>query len=152
MKVSSEFLRYCLVGMVNTLAGISTAYILLNLLSQSYLISTTGAYIVGVIVSFSLNKIFTFKYCEDTHCFVLFFKFVLSMLPSYVVAYTLGWLVSKSVVWLPFMHNLVLDITSFFSIQETKVLDNFAVLVSMFIYLLLGFFVNKYFVFKKNKP
>ncbi len=150
MRVSGEFIRYCLVGVINTLAGISTAYISLNVFSQSYLASSAYAYIVGISVSFCLNKIFTFKYCEDTNCWILFFKFLITMLPSYAFSYFLGWAVSKGLVFIPILSKAVIKLSRTFSVSEIKVLDNIAIIISMGIYLILGFLVNKYFVFKKK--
>ena len=150
MRISSEFLRYCIVGILNTIAGISTAYVILNVFSQPYIVATIGAYIVGVSVSFLLNKVFTFKNCDETNCVLLFAKFVVTMLPSYAVSYFSGWLFSKSITLIPYCHNAILKFSNLFGIEEHRVLDNFAILVSMIIYLLLGFFVNKYFVFKKK--
>ena len=150
MKVSGEFIRYCLVGGINTLAGISTAYIVLNHLSQTYFVATACAYIVGICVSFTLNKVFTFKYCERVNCWILFLKFVLTMLPSYIVSYYLGWACSKVFITIPVLYSSALKIARILAVSEDKLSDNIAILVSMGIYLLLGFVVNKYFVFKKK--
>lgn len=151
MIISKEFIKYCLVGLLNTLAGISTAYICLNILSLSYLISTAMAYVVGIIVSFSLNKKFTFKDESDKHL-ILFAKFVLTMLPSYVLSYAAGWQVSKYFFSLPKYKDFCLKLFTGGCITHDKMVDNFAVLISMFIYLILGFVVNKFLVFNgKNK-
>ncbi len=153
MKIPKEFIKYCLVGMINTLAGISTAYICLNILSQSYLVSTTAAYITGIIVSFTLNKVFTFTN-KSKKIALLFFKFVITMLPSYALSYYLGWLLSR----LFEKFNFYIAIEKFagltFNISEQKVSDNIAIIISMTIYLILGYAINKYIIFthKKSKP
>lgn len=152
MRVSKEFIKYCLVGIINTLVGLTTAYTLLNLFSFSYLASTAAAYIVGIITSFILNKIFTFKDKSENHL-QLFTKFALSMLPIYVISYFLGWLTSKIVFSVTFLDNAADKIAGAMLITHDKITDNFAILISMTIYLLLGFFANKFLIFnKKNKP
>lgn len=151
MRTSKEFIKYCLVGMLNTLAGISTAYICLNLISLSYFISTAMAYVVGIIVSFYLNKKFTFKDESENHIY-LFIKFVLTMLPSYIFSYTAGWEVSKYIFSLPKYKDFCLKLFTQDCIPHDKVIGNFAILISMLIYLILGFAVNKFIVFNgKNK-
>lgn len=150
MRVSKEFIRYCLVGMINTFAGLSTAYVFLNVLSSSYLVATAMAYVVGIIVSFSLNKIFTFK-DESKNYLVQFLTFVFTMLPSYVFSYFSGWLVAKFIFKLHFALVLECKISALTGIMPAKVSDNIAILISMVIYLLLGFAVNKYLVFKNQK-
>ena len=150
MKISGEFIKYCLVGVVNSLVGISTAYILLNPLRLSYFISTIGAYMTGIIVSFFLNKTFTFKF-EGGNNFVLFAKFALSMLPCYVISY---YLIS------PFLTKLILKVNfiyltadwffSLFGVTPDKIVDNSTIIVSMGVYLILGFSLNKYFIFHKK--
>lgn len=152
MKVSKEFIKYCLVGIINTLAGLTTAYVLLNLFSCSYLTSTAAAYIVGIIISFILNKIFTFKDTSTNHL-ILFLKFSLTMLPSYVISYFLGWQISKTIFNITIFNDLAYKITEIIPITYDKISDNFAILISMMTYLLLGFSINKFLIFnKKNKP
>ena len=53
--ISKEFIKYCLVGIVNTTVGCLTAFIALNILHFNYYVSTTLSYITGVSCSFILN-------------------------------------------------------------------------------------------------
>lgn len=149
MKVSEEFIKYCFVGVINTLVGLTTAYTFLNLFSCSYLISTAAAYVVGIIISFILNKIFTFKDKSSEHL-MLFTKFALTMLPSYAISYFLGWLTSKAFFSISILNALANKITEIIPMTHDKITDNFAILISMTIYLLLGFLVNKFFIFNKK--
>ena len=151
MKISGEFIKYCLVGVVNTLVGISTAYILLNPLRQTYTVSTIGAYIVGIIVSYILNKKYTFKF-EDGNNFILFFKFAFSMMPCYVISYyILSPFLTKYLFKIDFIYEFSHWFFSLFSVVPEKVLDNLTVIISMGIYLVLGFTLNKYFIFRKKQ-
>lgn len=150
MKISGEFIKYCLVGIVNTIIGISTAYILLNPLHQSYTVSTVGAYITGIIVSYIMNKTFTFKFKEGND-FVLFAKFALSMLPCYAISYYLiSPFLTKLVLRIEIFNNLANWFFSFFGVAQDKVLDNSTIIMSMGVYLILGFSLNKYFIFRKK--
>ncbi len=53
--------KFLLVGVINTLVGTGTMFGLYNCLGCSYWVSSAGNYIVGSIVSYFLNKYFTFK-------------------------------------------------------------------------------------------
>ena len=54
-------LKFLLVGVVNTLIGTGTMFLLYNLAHCSYWVSSAANYVVGGIVSFFLNKYFTFQ-------------------------------------------------------------------------------------------
>lgn len=59
-KITQSF-KFLLVGVVNTLIGTGTMFSLYNLAHCSYWVSSAANYIVGGIVSFFLNKYFTFQ-------------------------------------------------------------------------------------------
>ena len=54
-------LRFLLVGVVNTLIGAGLMFLLYNVANCSYWLSSAVNYVVGGIVSFFLNKYFTFE-------------------------------------------------------------------------------------------
>ena len=68
-----------MVGVINTLVGTGLMFILYNVFSVNYWISSASNYIVGSIVSYFLNKYFTFKNKE--RCW----QHLISNIPSYFV-------------------------------------------------------------------
>lgn len=56
-----SMLRFLLVGVVNTLVGAGIMFLLYNLAGCSYWLSSAANYIVGGVVSYFLNKYYTFK-------------------------------------------------------------------------------------------
>ena len=54
-------LRFLLVGVVYTLIGAGIMFLLYNVANCSYWLSSAANYVVGGIVSFFLNKYFTFE-------------------------------------------------------------------------------------------
>ena len=54
-------IKFLAVGVVNTLVGCGTMFLLYNLAHCSYWVSSAANYVVGGIVSFFLNKYFTFQ-------------------------------------------------------------------------------------------
>lgn len=56
-----QFVRYCLVGLVNTAVGLSLIYACMLFFNLPPGISNAIGFAVGVCVSYVLNKRFTFK-------------------------------------------------------------------------------------------
>ncbi|RHW42602.1 GtrA family protein [Neobacillus notoginsengisoli] len=61
LKRTSPFIRFALVGVVNTAAGLFIMLFLLNVFSVSYWLSTFTGNVVGAVISYFLNKAFTFE-------------------------------------------------------------------------------------------
>jgi len=56
-----RLIRFGLVGLLNTGVGLGTIYLLQNGLEWDYRIANIIGYVVGIIVSFTLNRAWTFK-------------------------------------------------------------------------------------------
>ena len=81
----ATFLRFILVGVVNTLVGTGVMFALYNLAHCSYWFSSAMNYVVGSVVSYFLNKYFTFKRSERDPKMVL--RFIVNITVCYAVAY-----------------------------------------------------------------
>lgn len=57
----AAFLRFLLVGVINTLVGSGVMFLLYNLARCGYWFSSAMNYVVGSVVSYFLNKSFTFR-------------------------------------------------------------------------------------------
>lgn len=55
------FLKFVLVGVINTLVGTAVMFLCYNALHLDYWFSSAMNYVVGSIVSYFLNKYFTFQ-------------------------------------------------------------------------------------------
>lgn len=60
--IDKKLLTFLLVGIVNTLVGTIIMFGLYNLAGCSYWVSSAANYIVGSILSYVLNKRFTFRH------------------------------------------------------------------------------------------
>ena len=77
-----------LVGVVNTLVGIAVMFFCFNVLAWSYWVSSALNYMVGSIVSYLLNKRYTFQQKgNDWHTV---WKFIVNVSVCYVLAYGLA--------------------------------------------------------------
>ena len=55
------FLKFILVGVANTVFGTAIMFIMYNVFGVNYWISSASNYVCGSILSYFLNKYFTFK-------------------------------------------------------------------------------------------
>jgi len=133
LKLNSTFSRFILVGIINTLVGTSIMFIAYNFLHASYWISTFLNYFIGSIVSYLLNKYFTFKQKEKSMKEILLF--ILNIAVCYFVAYFLA---AKIIAYL-------------FSEYSIVVVDNLSMLVGMVLFVVLNYFGQRFVVFSKNK-
>ena len=117
------FLKYLLVGIINTIVGYGIIFFLM-FVGVSPEISNIVGYAVGISVSYVLNKIYTFQ--SKAHPKKEFPKFVLSLLASY----TLNFL------------TLVL------CIHILKINPYISQIISGAVYTLSGFVFLKYFAFR----
>lgn len=88
-KIRSLFdgsmIRFIIVGVINTVIGTAIMFGMYNWLGIDYWISTSSNYILVSILSYYLNKYFTFKNKEKSFSQVL--KFALNIAVCYFIAY-----------------------------------------------------------------
>ncbi len=128
-----QFLKFLLVGVANTLVGSVVMFGLYNLAGCSYWISSAMNYIVGGVVSYFLNKHFTFKVTGTSATQV--FRFALNIAVCYLVAYKLA----KELIY-------VLLAGASVTMQ-----DNVSMLVGMALYTGLNYLGQRFFAFKAPK-
>lgn len=126
LKSFNQFIRFCLVGFSNTLLTMLTVWILLKILYRSDYFSNIIGYLVGLINSFIWNRKWTFK--NRLKVRVTIFKFIVIFAISYL--FQLG--------------NL------FILLHFSKIDPYICQLLSIFIYTLLNFLLNKFYTFKSN--
>lgn len=128
----NSFVRFLLVGVSNTLLSLLLMFLLEDL---GYWPSTAIAYVAGAILSFFLNRYFTFR--SEERFWRSAGKFIVNVALCYVIAYTvaqplIGWLLSGtaiSAVW-----------------QE-----RIAKVAGMCLYTLINYFGQRFFAFRKGK-
>ena len=79
------FWKFVLVGIVNTLVGTGVMFAAYNLLHLTYWVSSASNYVVGSIVSYFLNKYFTFQNKERS--WKQLGMFVINITICYLLAY-----------------------------------------------------------------
>lgn len=122
--------KFILVGIVNTLVGAGIMFLLYNFAGCSYWISSTANYIVGGIVSYFLNKYFTFKNKDKNWQQVC--KFVVNLIICYVLGYGIAKIVS----------DLLL------SQIDQVIRENVAMIVGMCLYTVLNYVGQRFWTFR----
>ena len=124
-------IRFVLVGMINTLVGTAVMFSFYNIFHFSYWVSSAANYIVGSIVSYFLNKYYTFEN-KERNC-----KIVVRFIINISVCYLLAYGIAK-----PLTARLL-------SSMPLKVQENGAMLVGMGLFVVLNYTGQRYFAFRK---
>ncbi|MGI5069706.1 GtrA family protein [Treponema pectinovorum] len=131
--IDVKLLKFLIVGVINTIVGAGTMFLLYNLAHCNYWFSSACNYIVGGICSYLLNKYFTFKNHKKGFCQII--QFVVLLVICYLISYVLA----KYFIYL------------IFSSQSIKVKDNIAMLTGEFLYLAINYLGQRLVVFKNKE-
>lgn len=129
----TTFLKFLCVGVVNTLVGAGIMFCLYNIFHVSYWISSACNYIVGGMVSFFLNKHFTFQSRKKSVAHVLLFCGNLVL--CYFIAYGLA---RPFVTWMG-------------RTWEVSVRDNVSMLVGLCMYTVLNYIGQRFIFLERSK-
>lgn len=127
-----KLIKFVIVGIINTLFGTAIMFGLYNLAGCSYWVSSAANYFFGSILSFFLNKYFTFRNKEKSWRQVL--RFVINILVCYLLAYG----IAKPVIL------YVLSGTS------KKIQDNIAMFAGMCLFTGFNYIGQRCFAFKEK--
>ena len=128
-----SMLRFLLVGVVNTLVGAGIMFLLYNLAGCSYWLSSAANYIVGGVVSYFLNKYYTFKNTERSWKQVL--RFALNVAVCWLLAYGIA-------------KPLALRLLAGF---DEKLQTNAAMLAGLCLYTALNYLGHRVFAFRAKE-
>ena len=123
-------IKFIFVGIVNTIVGTGVMFLFYNVLGAGYWVASASNYIVGSIVSYFLNKYFTFKNNEKSLKVIV--RFVINISLCYIAAYGLA---------KPVAYRILEGYSK--SIQE-----NIAMLIGMCLFVGLNYIGQRFVVFK----
>ncbi len=129
-----EQCRFIVVGVINTLIGAVAMFIAYNLFHLGYWLSSAMDYIIGSIFSYFANKHFTFKSEKKSAKEVI--RFVINILACFGLAYGIA---------KPAMGWLLADIE-----LSVSVFEQICMFFGMGIFIVLNYFGQKFFVFRKR--
>lgn len=125
--------KFILVGILNTVVGAGIMFLFYNCFNFNYWISSASNYILGSILSYFLNKYYTFNKKEKS--FLEIIKFIINISLCYLIAYGFA---------KPFVLFILKD-------ASVLVRDNIAMLVGMGLFIILNYFGQKFLVFRERK-
>lgn len=131
--LDASVIKFLLVGVINTLVGTGIMFLLYNLAGCPYWPSVCANYICGGIVSYFLNKYFTFQNKERSLAQVG--RFIVTVAACMLIAYGLA---KPAVRWV-------------LAGAGEKVQENVAMLVGMSLYTVLNYFGQRFFAFKSRE-
>lgn len=125
-----SMMRFLLVGICNTLVGTAIMFGLYNLAGCSYWTSSAANYILTSVLSFFLNKYFTFKNKENSLAQCL--RFLINIEACYLIAYGIA---------KPVCATLLAG-------AAPVLRDNVSMLIGMCIFTVLNYFGQRFFAFR----
>ena len=131
--LDKTFWKFIMVGVINTIVGTGVMFLCYNVLRCSYWISSSMNYIVGSIVSYFLNKYFTFQ--NKQRSWKIIGKFILNISICYLIAYG----VAK-----PLAAHILRS-------QSIRIQENGALLVGMCLFVGFNYLGQRFFVFKEDR-
>lgn len=135
MRLNNSFIRFLLVGVLNTIVGLGLTYVFFNGVHFSYWVSTFLGNACGAIVSYFLNKSFTFKSDKSNKKSMPLFVAVI------LVAYFFSFGVSLGLTHLIFNHSQLLSPT---------LTHDVAILLGSGIYTITNYIGQRFLVFSKK--
>ena len=127
------FFRFIIVGIINTLTGSAIMFILYNIAGAGYWFSSAANYVVGSILSFFLNKYFTFS-VRQWSVFMIF-TFIVNIAICYGIAYGIA---------KPAMNYL-------FKNSPQKLRENIALFTGMCLFTGINYLGQRFVIFEFKK-
>ena len=127
------FWKFILVGFANTFVGTGVMFVMYNVFQCSYWISSASNYVVGSVVSYLLNKYFTFKNKNKDPKIMV--RFIINIALCYLVAYGGAQPIVKAI----------------FSNADVVLRDNLAMLCGMGLFVILNYVGQRFFVFSNKQ-
>ncbi len=125
-------LKFIIVGIINTLIGTSIMFILYNFIHLSYWMSSSANYIITSILSYFLNKRFTFH--DNSHALHSIWKFVINIIICYLLAYGIA---KPLTLWLLRGYS-------------DSIITNIAMIVGMVFFTGFNYIGQRFFVFTNH--
>lgn len=132
-----SFVRFVLVGIVNTIVGLTVMFSCYNILHLGYWLSSATDYVLASIVSYFLNKHFTFGYHEKGWWSLA--RFVLNIAVCYFIAFSLA-------------RPMVRFCLSHIGWQmEVSLLENISMLIGSGLFVVINYLGQRFFAFKQSE-
>ena len=124
------FTKFVMVGVINTIIGTTIMFVLYNVAHMSYWVSSASNYFFGSIISYFLNKHFTFRFQEKGwHSLG---RFIITILIYYLLAYGIA---------KPIMKWILSD-------YSVTIQENISMLLGMCLFVAFNYIGQRFYAFK----
>jgi len=127
------FFKFIFVGIINTLTGSAVMFILYNVAGVGYWFSSAANYVIGSVLSFFLNKYFTFSARQWSVFMVI--AFIVNIAVCYGIAYGIA---------KPAMNYLLRN-------SQLKIRENAALFTGMCLFTGINYLGQRFVVFRQKK-
>lgn len=135
-----KFWKFILVGVLNTIVGTGLQFLLFNLLGWNEWVSSVTGYFLGSVLSYFLNKYFTFKNQEKGIKPIL--KFALNIAVCYTIAY---------VIAIPLISYIcTVNSLTMFGWTVEKFSGNLSMVVGSCLFVACNYIGQRFFAFKEK--
>lgn len=128
-----EVIHFGMVGVINTLMGWGIMAVLYNLVHMNYWLSSAISYFIGSIFSYHANAKVTFKVEDKERDKALPWRFAINIIVCYLIAFGAAQ---------PLVEKVL-------SSQPAVIVDNIAMVLGMGLFIVMNFFGQKLFVFRR---
>ena len=126
------FMKFVIVGVVNTVVGTAIMFVFYNVFHLSYWVSSASNYFFGSICSYFLNRYYTFQYHEQG--WTSLFRFTINILFCYLLAYG----IAKTI-----MHWML-------SSYSVTIQENVSMALGMCLFVVFNYLGQRFFAFKSK--
>ncbi len=134
MFVDKTFARFIIVGCVNTIVGTAIMLVFYNVLHFGYWFSSASNYVLASILSYYLNKYYTFKNKEKGWKPAI--RFTLNIALCYLIAFGLAKPCARS-----FLYHIGADLS-------ISWIENIAMVFGSGLFVLINYLGQRFFAFK----
>lgn len=124
------FMKFIMVGVINTIVGTTIMFVFYNVFHLSYWISSASNYFFGSICSYILNKYFTFNNKEQGWKPLM--RFTINILICYLLAYGIA---------KPVMHWML-------SGYSITIQENVSLALGMCLFVIFNYLGQRFYTFK----
>lgn len=128
--IDEKLLKFISVGIFNTILGMAIMFGMYNLAGCSYWVSSAANYIIASILSYVLNKTFTFRHKGEVAASSV--RFAVNIAACYLIAYGVA---KPMAIWVLEGYSIVIQ-------------ENVAMFAGMCIFTGLNYIGQRLFVFK----
>ena len=149
--VDEKLFKFILVGILNTLVGYAINFTALNVFGLSFLLAGALNYIPTSVMSFFLNKYFTFKSKGNLKKEAL--RFAVNIAVCWLLAYGIAKPVTTFLMGLAPIEvfDFVRFITFGYLNATEQIIDNVATIVGMGLFVVFNYTGQRFFAFKDEE-